>query len=388
MKIIGIDTSCDETGIAILEEKKERVNILSNIISSQVKIHQKYGGVYPTLAKREHQRNLVIVLQRALKKANLLKKREKKKVLSKEEEEKLKKIFKKESILFKRTKRFLENFQKPKIDYLAVTIGPGLEPCLWAGVNFTRALSFFWQKKIVPVNHLEAHIFSAFLSENIPLSQIKKFFPAISLIVSGGHTQLVLVKSVGKYKLLGETRDDAAGECFDKVAKALGLNYPGGPEIERKAREFKKKKFNISLPRPLFFSQDYDFSFSGLKTAVVYQIKKDKKYLLKERSLYQREMAKEVQEIVVDVLLKKTIRAAKEYKVKTIILGGGVVANDYLRRRFKELVKREKEYNFFLLVPQKKFCTDNGAMVAFAGILRKDNSKGWENKKAKANLRL
>lgn len=388
MKIIGIDTSCDETSIAVLEEKRGKIKILSNVVSSQIRIHQKYGGVYPTLAKREHQKNLVFVLKKALQKANLLKKKEERKPLFKKEIEKLEKIFLKEFFLFKNTKKFLEIFQRPKVDYLAVTIGPGLEPCLWASVNFARSLAFFWKKKIIPVNHLEAHIFSPFLSREITISQIKKIFPAIALIVSGGHTQLVFIKSIGKYKVIGETRDDAAGECFDKVAKVLGLRYPGGPEIEKEAKKLKRKKFNISLPRPLFFSQDYDFSFSGLKTAVIYKIKKDKKYFLREKSLYQKEMSDEVQKAIVDVLLRKTMRAAKEYKVKSIILGGGVVANDYLKKRFKKAVEGEKEYNFSLFYPLKRFCTDNGAMVAFVGILRKNTAKGWKNIKVKTDLNL
>lgn len=369
MRVLGIDTSCDETAIAVLEKKDDKFRIVSNTVSSQVKIHRKYGGVYPTLAKREHQKNLIPVLKRALLKARLLLKKKVKKEFSSGELGFLSRIFVKEKVLKENTEKFLEKYNKAKIDFLAVTIGPGLEPCLWTGINLTRALAYFWKVKVIPVNHIEAHIFSVFLDKEIPLSKLKDFFPAVALVVSGGHTQLILVKKIGKYFILGETRDDAAGECLDKVARVLGLGYPGGPEIEKKSKEAKNKHFDITLPRPLFFSSDYDFSFSGLKTAVIYEVKKSFPREKSQRDEYVKEMAREVQSAIIDVLLKKTLRAAKEYKVKTIILGGGVTANDELRRRFKLAVEKEKFYKFSLLTPQKEFSTDNGAQVALAGLL-------------------
>ncbi|GAI39325.1 unnamed protein product, partial [marine sediment metagenome] len=203
MNILAIDTSCDDTCISILKVKNQKsktieFNILSNIVSSQIKVHQKYGGVYPFLAKREHQKNLMPVLKQALKKAKLLK---------------------------------LSKSQKPDIDIIAVTIGPGLDPCLWMGVNFAKALSYFWQVPIIPVNHIEGHLLANLLPQIV--------FPAVCLVVSGGHTQLILMRKIGDYKIIGETRDDAAGECFDKTARILGLGYPGGPAIAALAESFK-----------------------------------------------------------------------------------------------------------------------------------------------------
>ncbi|MFA4998615.1 MAG: tRNA (adenosine(37)-N6)-threonylcarbamoyltransferase complex transferase subunit TsaD, partial [Candidatus Paceibacterota bacterium] len=225
MIILGIDTSCDDTCIAILESKSGCFKILSNIISSQVKLHQKYGGVYPALAKREHIKNLPLVFKKAQKEAG-----------------------------------------GPKIDYIAVTMGPGLEPCLWQGINFAQDLANNLKLPIIPVNHIEAHILVNFINNNL-----KNVFPAVCLVISGGHTQLILMKGFGKYQILGETCDDAAGECFDKTARILGLGYPGGPLISSLAE--KDNSFSIKLPRPMISHKNYDFSFSGLKTAVLYDFK-------------------------------------------------------------------------------------------------------------------
>lgn len=317
MLILGIETSCDETGISLIEEKNLKIKVISNVVASQVKLHAKYGGVYPTLAKREHEKNLPVVFNQATK-----------------------------------------NIPISKIDLIGVTIGPGLEPCLWQGVNFAKNLAEKEKKLLIPVNHLEAHLFINFLKKPKILFS-KKIFPAIGLIVSGGHTELLLIENLKRLFLLGETRDDAAGECLDKVARLLGLGYPGGPEIEKLARQFKGEKFNINLPRPMINQKNYDFSFAGLKTAVLYDFlkrkgkeKKSKEYLI--------EMASKVQQAIIDVLISKTERAIKEFKAKSLILGGGVVANETLRSQFKEKFKEIQ-----LFVPQKEFCTDNGLMVAF-----------------------
>jgi len=351
LTILAIETSCDDTCVAILrirnlelEIGNWKLEILSNIASSQAKVHAKYGGVYPTLAKREHQRNIVPVLETALKKA-----------------------------------------RNPEINLIAVTVGPGLEPCLWVGVNFARAISRELKLPIVPVNHIEAHILVNF---QFPISNFQNIFPAICLVVSGGHTQLILMKEIGKYKLIGETRDDAAGECFDKVARILGLKYPGGPEIEKMAKKFKSQKFTSSqkLPRPMIHQKNYDFSFSGLKTAVLYhyqetppKIRNSKRYIQK--------MAFEVQEAIVEVLVSKTARAVKEYKGKTIILGGGVAANQKLRR---EMRKKAKELNCNFLVPKAKFCVDNAVMVGMTGFFHwlRGEVKDWKKIKVNANLKI
>jgi len=324
MIILAIETSCDDTCIAILESKghkKPCFSILSNIVSSQVKIHQKWGGVYPTLAKREHQKNLPLVLKRALSKA-----------------------------------------KNPKVDLVAVTVGPGLDPCLWTGVNFAKDLAKKSDLSIIPVNHIEAHILANFINEQRARSK-EQLFPAICLVVSGGHTQLILMRGYGKYKILGETRDDAAGECFDKIARILGLGYPGGPAIATEAaKSAYRERFSVSLPRPMIYQRNYDFSFSGLKTAVLYNFKSQSEKIRKSKK-YIQAISAEAQQAIIDVLIKKTIRAAKDYKAKTIILGGGVSANNELRKQFNHKLKTIN-YKLIFLVPPKKFCTDNAAMVA------------------------
>ena len=348
MRILAIETSCDDTCVAILDTKDGKTSffkILSNIISSQVKLHAKYGGVYPFMAKREHQKNLPIVFKKALKKA-----------------------------------------KNPKINLIAVTIGPGLEPCLWVGVNFAKELAEKIKVPIVPVNHVEAHIFANFIQPNT-----KYIFPAICLVVSGGHTQLILMRGFGKYKILGETRDDAAGECFDKTARILGLGYPGGPALASEAAKFRVQgsKFKVSLPRPMIYQKNYDFSFSGLKTAVLYLVKQltinNKQLTISQK----REISAEIQQAIIDVLIHKTLKAAKDYKAKSIILGGGVAANEELRKQFKQKIKKEIPYSKFY-IPDSKYCTDNAAMVAVAVYFNyiKKLKVRPENIKADANLRL
>jgi len=359
-RILGIETSCDDTGIAVLEVKNKKLNILSNVIASQIDVHQEYGGVYPSLAKREHEKNLPITLQKAL-----------------------------------------GNIDLESINAIAVTFGPGLSPCLWTGVNFAKELAKKWNVPLIPVDHIEAHLLVSLLDHE------KNIFPAIALIVSGGHTQLVLVKDIGKYKIIGETRDDAAGECFDKTARILGLPYPGGPEIAREAKKtnFENRgartrrspelvegrrgetisKISFSkpqLPRPMLHTKDYDFSFSGLKTAVLYYHQAQPKKVQNSKK-YIQEMAAEIQQAIIDVLVSKTLKAAQEYKIKTVILGGGVAANTELRKQFAEKIQ--------LVVPPPKLSTDNGAMIAVAGYynwLRKKYTKNYESVKADPNVRI
>ncbi len=388
MKILAIETSCDDTGISILEIKGSKTpsfKVLSNIVSSQ-KIHKNYGGVFPMMAKREHQKNLVPVLKESLQKAKILKIKNAK-IKNQNNNEKFKiieKILEKENNLYGSLKQFLEKYEKPNVDLIAVTNGPGLEPCLWVGVNFAKALSYFWDIPIVPVNHIEAHILINFL-ENPKIE-----FPAISLVVSGGHTQLILVKKIGNYKILGETRDDAAGECFDKCAKILGLEYPGGPIISKIAskinysliRTNKRIAGKIHLPRPMMNTKDYDFSFSGLKTAVLYATRGKK---LTEQ--YVKEMCFEVQQAIIDVLIKKTINAAKNHKAKTIILGGGVSANYELRKQLGEKINKDTP-NTKYLIPDSALSTDNALMIAVTGYFHKNKKISWQKIKADANLRI
>ena len=363
MIILAIETSCDETAAAIVEFKKDRVEVLSNIISSQVKTHSKYGGVVPALAARMHLRNMTPVLRRAFKAA-----------------------------------------EKNKIDYIAATKGPGLIPALMIGVSAAKALSYSLNKPLVGVNHLEGHIYANWLEESIKSvkSKVKvksksqnnynlwkPEFPILCLIVSGGHTQLVLMKKDLNYKIIGETVDDAAGEAFDKVAKLLGLSYPGGPLIEKIAKKGDGNKF--SFTRPMINSKNYNFSFSGLKTAVLYKVRGRNEAVprLYDKQ-YQANIAASFQQAVIDVLISKTIKAAREYKVKSILLGGGVSANKELQKQLKEIINKEIPDTGYR-IPDTNLTTDNALMIAIAAyynVIGRKNIKSWKSVQTDANLKL
>jgi len=386
MIILAIETSCDDTAISTIKttatalKKKQPVfndfEILSNFVSSQTEIHSSYGGVFPAIAKREHQKSLTPLLIKSLKASSLLKKSKKpidaKKLL------KIKKILERNQDIFNDLKEFFKSYDVPEINKIAVTIGPGLEPCLYTGINFSRALSLYWNIPIVAVNHLEGHIFSNWLA---PIEKIE--FPALALIVSGGNTQIINIETLGKYKIIGETRDDAAGECFDKTARILGLSYPGGPNIAKEAKKFKEKKYNISLPRPMKHDKNHDFSFSGLKTAVLYDFKKrtdkerkDKDYII--------EMCYEIEKAVTDVLVFKTMKAAE--KTKTILLGGGVSANKDLIKEFKKQCKIRK---IVFSSPLSKFSGDNASMIALTALFSKNaKTTSWQKIKPNSNLKI
>lgn len=402
MKILAIETSCDETAISVLNISgslsKPNFSVLSNVVSSQIEIHAPFGGVVPSLAKREHQRNLTQILTESLKDAKLYELRGKNAEIkiAPEKEKELNFILEREIELFEQFKKSVASIKPPKIDLIAVTKGPGLEPALWVGVNFARALSYFWNKPLIGANHIEGHILANWLT--LTGKKPKIIFPGLCLVVSGGHTQLVLMKNFGKYKVIGETRDDAAGEAFDKVAKMLGLGYPGGPIIAAEAAKFFAKgefslRGKIKLPRPMMVSDNFDFSFSGLKTAVLYLLKE----LVKKNSLKDLApaFAYEFQEAVMDVLISKTVRAAKKYKVKTVMLGGGVAANKELRARLKHNVE-EKLPGIFYHEPPLEFTTDNAAMIGAAAYIclktKKAEAKkiknNWKNLKAESNLKI
>ena len=294
------------------------------------------------LAKREHQKNLPIVLKKSLKTTNV-----------------------------------------KKADAIAVTYGPGLAPCLWTGINFAKDLAKAWDVPLIPVDHIEGHLLIGLLET---IQNTKNTFPAVALIVSGGHTQLVLVKDIGEYKIIGETRDDAAGECFDKTARILGLPYPGGPAIAKEAEKAVPHS-ELHLPRPMMHTKDYDFSFSGLKTAVLYNYQARPKKE-RESKTYVRAMAAEIQQAIIDVLMKKTIRAAKEFSAKSIILGGGVAANLELRAAIK---KECTALGLTHLIPPPILATDNGLMIALAGYFTyKTNvyEKNPDKIEANPNLRM
>jgi len=361
--ILAIETSCDETAVAVVEcaggIKNPRFKIRANIVSSQVKLHAPFGGVVPNLAKREHIKNLPTVLERALRKTDITK-------------------------------------PEREIDVIAVTVGPGLEPALWTGINFAQKLAQEWKLPVVAANHMEGHLVSPLLSQERKstkheIRSTKRFgfrnsdfeFPAVALLVSGGHTELVLVKKWLDYKIIGKTLDDAAGEAFDKIARMLGLKYPGGPEIARLART--GNRYTFSFPRPMLHSKNYDFSFSGLKTAVLYTLRDLK---LSKTPFSKNDIAASFQDSVVDVLLTKTFRAAQEYKAKSIIVGGGVAANNLLRARFGQSFSTKK-----LFLSPVKFTGDNAAMIAASAYFHVGSSPaksgaGWKKLAANATLSL
>ncbi len=369
MTILSIETSCDETAVSIVSTDGNfphaTYSILGNALFSQVDIHREYGGVFPAVAKREHARTLVPMLEKALAEASSL--TEETQIFTQEQQEQLTTLLHREPGLAELLITFLESHTKPPIDLIAVTSGPGLEPALWVGINFARALSYFWDVPVVPVNHMEGHILSSiFNGDSLPDIS----FPALALLISGGHTELVHMASWNTYKCIGETRDDAVGEAFDKVARMLGLPYPGGPEIGNLARKARKENFPrfVELPRPMIDSPNFDFSFSGLKTAVRYAIQ-DKTLTDTERA----SVAQEFEDAVTEVLLKKAERAIREHGINTLIVGGGVSANTYIREQFA--LHFSKEYpEVTVYFPPYHLSTDNSVMIALAGYAHAKNA--------------
>ncbi len=378
MKILSIETSCDDTAIAVIEfeqiHQETTCKILANFVSSQASLHNEYGGVFPAMAKREHIKNLPILYQQVVEKCG-------------------------------------ENF-----DAITVTVGPGLEPCLWTGITFAKELAERLNMPIIPVNHMEGHLFSSLLPEyEIGKEIILKSLPndSISLLVSGGHTEIVKINKIGDYEIMGHTVDDAVGEAYDKVARMLGLPYPGGPHISKLAEisrgnvvsgrlaqpdEASRAKIqqdfmcadgnNIPLeiskpkfPRPMIHSKDYNFSFSGLKTAVLYYIR-DNPIKNEDDKMA---IACAFEDAAVEVLIKKITTAINECGATHLLLGGGVSANKYLS---SELNKISKENNFEIYEPLKELTGDNAVMIAIAGYFHQDEIMKSENIKANGNLKL
>lgn len=372
MKTLAIETSCDETGIAIIKTPSSdalgEIVVLANTLVSQASLHAEFGGVFPNLARREHAKAIVPLLVYALTEAGLAIKRTSPRVLSPAEEQRLADIFHKEPELFLIFKESLLALETPAIDRIAVTAGPGLEPALWVGINTAEALGALWGLPVTPVNHMEGHIVAALMNTN---NSGKNFFlntpqyPALALLISGGHTELVLMPTTGTYQLLGQTRDDAVGEAFDKVARMLGLGYPGGPEISKLAEKAPHdQKLGTPLPRPMLKSGDYDFSFSGLKTSVLYAIKRFETLTDRDKEL----IAKDFEDSVTEVLLAKTLAAAQEHGVREIILGGGVTANKKIRKTFADQIAHELP-DTHLFIPDVHLSGDNGLMIAVASLL-------------------
>lgn len=310
--ILGLETSCDETAAAVVKNGTE---ILSNVVASQIESHKRFGGVVPEIASRHHVEEITIVLEEAIKQSGV---------------------------------------RVQDIDAIAVTHGPGLVGALLVGVNAAKAFAFARQIPLVGVHHIAGHIYAnRLVSEMV--------FPSLSLVVSGGHTELVFMREHGRFEVIGETRDDAAGEAYDKVARTLGLPYPGGPHIDRLAHEGKPV---IDLPRAWLEDDSYDFSFSGLKSAVINTLHNAKQ---KGNSLDVNDIAASFQASVIDVLTAKTLRAAKDHKVKQVLLAGGVAANRGLRNKLAEVFQDFPEID--VKIPPLSLCTDNAAMIAAAGTV-------------------
>ncbi len=389
MRILAIETSCDETAIAILKVTGKKFNTEAHQVASQIALHQQYGGVFPAMAKREHAKNITPLFIETLKEANLLKPLSSKTpALTAKKLESLKALLTREHDIIEPLMEMVSKIKKPKIDRITVTVGPGLEPALWVGINFAKALAMIWDIPITPVNHMEGHILSVFPQEKKKEFTIGKMtFPMISLLVSGGHTEIVLIKDFQKYSLIGQTRDDAAGEAFDKVARMLELPYPGGPEISRLASTSRSRNpvtGEIKLPRPMIHSGDFDFSFSGLKTAVLYMIR-DMGGIEKISEDTRAEIAREFEDAVCDVLIKKTLSAAKKYKTKHIFVGGGVSANKELSKR---LIEEAKVQDIEVIFPTRALTTDNAIMIGIAGYFEKSVPLSSKKLTAQGNMQL
>ena len=386
--ILGIETSCDETALALIDGEK----VLANIVLSQAKIHAQYGGVFPMLAKREHAKNLLPIFKKILGEANFSNSKTEKQnsEMLQVTSYKLQVILEREPELLEQFLAFVPTIEKPPIDAIAVTFGPGLEPALWVGINFAKALSTIWKIPIIPINHMEGHIISALLGGNgISNSQFlisKIEFPTIALLISGGHTELVLMKDWFDYEIVGATKDDAVGEAFDKVARILGLPYPGGPEISRLAEGLRTPASTkpFVLPRPMLNSGDLNFSFSGLKTAVLYLVKKMGELTEDDK----KNIAREFEDAVTEVLTVKTKKALVQFGAKTLIIGGGVSANKNIRNTFEKLATEKTDLKLF--ISTQELATDNALMIAFAGLLRLKANKAKLGEKitAQGNLKI
>jgi N6-L-threonylcarbamoyladenine synthase len=348
LRVLGIETSCDETAVCLLSVGKKKIVVEKNLVSSQIPIHQKYGGVVPEVAARSHVAETVALLSETLGRSTA------------------------------------RRASTDAFDAIAVTSGPGLATALRVGIEAARVLVMLSGKPIIGVNHLEGHIASAWLNEE---NRKNWKYPMLALIVSGGHTELVLIKDLCKYKIVGQTRDDASGEAFDKTAKLMGLPYPGGPEIARLALEGDPTGFD--LPRPMMNDPSLDFSFSGLKTAVRLAWEPWIRGPEERREKAKRDLAASVQQAVVDVLVKKTVAAAKKYKVKGVLLVGGVSANTLLRDTLASAIE-EQLPGVSYLPSDKTYITDNAAMIAAAGWWRlsKGERHDWKKLDAKPEWNL
>ncbi len=343
MRILGIETSCDETAAAIVENGND---ILSNIVATSAEIHSNAGGIIPEHAARQQIVSIIPVVERAIKAAS--------------------------------GNVELKQYIKTKIDAISVTVGPGLIGSLLVGVETAKTLSYLWKKNIIPVNHLLGHVYANWLDTKIFPS-----FPLVALVVSGGHTDFIVMKTHGKVEWVGGTRDDAAGEAFDKTARLLSLPYPGGPSLSKIAQKYieknPEKKLNL-FPRPMINHENLDCSFSGLKTSIIKQITNNDKRYSNQR------LAAETQEAIVEVLVRKSLKAIKQYKPKSFLLAGGVAANFRLRKTLTNKLSSMHD-NLSFHVPDVRLCTDNAAYIASCAFYN-NNPRSWKDISANPQLSI
>ena len=382
MKILAVETSCDETAAALVKfsETPDGITytILGEKIYSQADLHTRYGGVYPTMAKREHQKILPSVLHSLLTEQGVLQK-DNKSVFSTE----ITGITEREPEMTALLKRFFGGTAVSGVDALAVTRGPGLAPALWVGVNCVRTLAILWSVPVIPVNHLEGHIVAALADAKRRIIKTPRF-PLLALLVSGGHTELVLAETPGAYRKIGKTVDDAAGEAFDKAARMLGLPYPGGPEIAKLATNARDGNFlsPATLPRPMLKDPSLNFSYAGLKTALRVLLERQSHLTDNERAA----VAMEFENAVVETLIEKTKRAIETHRPKTVAVGGGVSANNHLRENITEICDRYDD--IVLHLPKSAYATDNAVMIALTAALHPDATADPKTLSADANLSL
>jgi N6-L-threonylcarbamoyladenine synthase len=408
MTILGIETSCDETALALIETHGSgntlECRVIQSLVHSQAELHSAYGGVFPTLAKREHGKNLAPLLEKTLKdlpSRGTITDQQFKDIIGSFKVE----LERANPDLYESLSHaeFLKNI--PAIDRIAVTEGPGLEPALWVGINFARILGALWNVPIIPLNHMEGHIVGSLLPSDVANGAWQKLhelpLPSIALLISGGHTELVSINQAGKndgtfhYTIIGQTKDDAVGEAFDKAARLLGLPYPGGPHIARLAHEAYLEKIPapIKLPRPMIKSGNLDFSFSGLKTAVLYAVRDAEKAGIigdnakdsAKTDAWKRGLAHEFETAVSDVLDAKLRIAIEKTSAKSIIIGGGVAANHVLRARFE---KTAGEYGVPIFMPSRHISGDNALMIAIAGAIDEKLPAGGRELRADGTKRL
>lgn len=365
MRVLAIETSCDETAVAVLEAFGALPSIsfrtLGNALLSQAAKHAAFGGVFPSLAKREHAAVIVPLIEDALRQASML--REEYTDISAYSDA-LPALFAHEPGLAQQMAAFLSRAGKPELDAIAVTAGPGLEPALWVGINAAKALALAWDLPLLPQNHMEGHFLSS-LIQNDQLEGIA--LPVLGLLISGGHTEFVVMREWLRYTTIGETVDDAVGEAFDKTARLLGLPYPGGPEISKLAEAARTEgvQSSFSLPRPMKDSGDLRFSFSGLKTAVRYTVEKIESLT----DAHRKELALEFEQAVGDVIVGKTRKALEDTGARTFLIGGGVAANTHIRRELTNLVETSFP-DMKLCLPHPKDTGDNAIMIAQVALAR------------------